>query len=184
VGASKRGVRGTLDRLGGALVLIIALGGLAWIGSLFSNADYNRLISLSLQLLLAVPVWVLFIRLMLSRRRSAREVLPSAIVSSIGQILGSWGTQVYVPHLIQVDAQRYSVIGVAFALVSGSLSWRTCSLEVPSSGRSWAPGSSTATPSIAIRHLFRAIRARMVRSAVADVCAGKARQETGIILDG
>ena len=117
-GLPKRGVRGTLDGLGGALVLVVAFGVLAWIGSLFASADHNRLIALPLQLLLAIPVWVLFIRLMLSRRRSARDVLPSAIVSSIAQVLLSWGTQVYVPHLIEVDAERYGVIGVAFAIVS------------------------------------------------------------------
>jgi uncharacterized BrkB/YihY/UPF0761 family membrane protein len=117
-GLPKRGVRGTLDGLGGAVVLVIVFGSLAWIGSLFASTDHNRLIALPLQLLLAIPVWVLFIRLMLSRRRSVLDVLPSAIVSSLAQVLLSWGTQVYVPHLIEVDAQRYGVIGVAFALVS------------------------------------------------------------------
>jgi membrane protein len=114
----KRGVRGTLDGLGGAVILVVAFGVLAWIGTLFANANHNRLIALPLQLLLAIPIWVLFIRLMLSRRRSALEVLPSAIVSALAQVLLSWGTQVYAPHLIEVDAQRYGVIGVAFAIVS------------------------------------------------------------------
>jgi membrane protein len=114
----KRGVLGTLDGLGGTVLLIIAFSGLAWIGSLFASVTHNRLIALPLQLLLAVPMWVLFIRLMLSRRRSARDVLPSAIVSSLAQVILSWATQVYVPHLIEVDAQRYGVIGVAFAIVS------------------------------------------------------------------
>jgi uncharacterized BrkB/YihY/UPF0761 family membrane protein len=114
----KRGVLGTLDGLGGTALLIIAFSGLAWIGSLFASVTHNRLIALPIQLLLAVPMWVLFIRLMLSRRRSARDVLPSAIVSSLAQVILSWGTQVYVPHLIEVDAQRYGVIGVAFAIVS------------------------------------------------------------------
>jgi membrane protein len=114
----KRGVRGTLDGLGGTAILIIAFGCIAWIGSIPANASHNRLIALPFQLLLAIPMWVLFIRLMLSRRRTARDVLVSAIVSSLAQVLLSWGTQVYVPHLIEVDAARYGVIGVAFALVS------------------------------------------------------------------
>ena len=114
----KRGFRGTADGLAGAGTLLISLGGLAWLGQALTVGPISWLATLPLQFLLAVPLWVLFIRLALSRRASARRVLPSALVSAVGQVALSWGTQIYVPHLIEVDAQRYGVIGVAFAIVS------------------------------------------------------------------
>lgn len=115
---SRRGFRGTVDGLTGALTLLITLGGLAWIGDALTETALPRPLILALQILIAIPFWVVFIRLMLSRRVTARQALPSALISTVGQVLLSWWTQLYVPHLIEVDAQRYGVIGVAFAIVS------------------------------------------------------------------
>jgi len=40
------------------------------------------------------------------------------VVSAVAQVLVGWGGSLWVPHLIERNAARYGVIGVAVALIS------------------------------------------------------------------
>lgn len=109
-----RGMRGTVEGIGGMFVLVAVLALLTWVSHLVDG----RLVALPLQVAAAVPLWLLFISMMLSRRVPRGRLLPGAIVTAIGQVGLGWWTAVYVPRLITTDADKYGVIGVAFALVS------------------------------------------------------------------
>lgn len=109
-----RGMRGTVEGVGGMLVLVAVLGTLAWLAHLIGGT----LLALPLQVAIGIPLWLLFTSMMLSRRVARRRLLPGAVVTAVAQIAMSWWTAVYVPHLIATDAAKYGVIGVAFALVS------------------------------------------------------------------
>lgn len=113
-----RGLRGTMDGVGGTFVLIVLLAIFAWLAHLFGDLAGGRLIMLPLQLAVAVPLWLLIMSLMLSRRTPWRRLLPGAIITAAAQVALTWWTSVYVPRLIANDAAKYGTIGVAFALVS------------------------------------------------------------------
>ncbi len=55
---------------------------------------------------------------MLGARVPWRRLAPGAVVSAVAQVLVGWGGSLWVPHLIERNAGRYGVIGVAVALIS------------------------------------------------------------------
>jgi membrane protein len=109
-----RGMRGTVEGIGGMFVLVTVLGLLTWLSHLVGG----RLLALPIQVAVGIPLWLLFTSMMLSRRIPRRQLLPGAVVTAVGQVALGWWTAVYVPRLIATDAAKYGVIGVAFALVS------------------------------------------------------------------
>lgn len=117
-GLSRKGVRGSGDGLSGLVVLLLVLGGLGWIGHLASAVPVGPTVAIVIQLLISIPLWTLVIFLMLSRRVPTRRLLPGAVVSTFVEVIVGWASAIYVPQLIEHDAERYGVIGVAFALVS------------------------------------------------------------------
>ena len=113
-----RAARRTASGLVGALALIAALGGLAYLSVLAKGLPGGRLTSVLTQVLLAVPAWWLASYLLLSGRVRWRSLLPGAVVSAVAQVLVSWAGSIWVPYLLRRDAGRYGVIGVAIALIS------------------------------------------------------------------
>ncbi|TWD80053.1 membrane protein [Kribbella amoyensis] len=113
-----RGIRRTLDGIQGALLLLAALVALAYVASLADELPGGLIVSLVVQTCVAVPGWWLGTRLLLSRRVAWRLLLPGAVISALAQVLVSAAGAVYVPHLIERNANRYGVIGVAIALIS------------------------------------------------------------------
>lgn len=114
----RRGMRGTVSGLAGLGALILILFSQGWLTHLLSADSIPRAASLAIETAALVPLWALFMWLMVSRRVGYRILLITAAISAAGQVALSWWTRLYVPHLISVDAERYGVIGVAFALVS------------------------------------------------------------------
>ncbi|KHL18338.1 membrane protein [Mumia flava] len=113
-----RGLRGTFESLGATLLLLACFVLVGYAGVLVGKLPLSRLLTLPVTVLVLTPVWVLLIRMMTSRRIEARHLLLSGVLFAVAQVLVGWATQIYFPHLIAVDAQRYGVIGVAFAFVS------------------------------------------------------------------
>jgi uncharacterized BrkB/YihY/UPF0761 family membrane protein len=70
---------------------------------------------------LAVGLWLLLQHLLLGARVRWRLLLPGAIAAAVGQQALSLFSAVWMPNLIERNADRYGVIGVTFAL----LSWLT-----------------------------------------------------------
>ena len=79
---------------------------------------YPSELAAALQLIVLVPSWLAVSYFLLSRRRRVRQLVPGAVISAMVQLALGWATALYVPALIERQASRYGVIGVAFALVS------------------------------------------------------------------
>jgi membrane protein len=117
-GLPRMGMRGTLNRTGGLLVLL-GVGTIAtWARSLLDQSTVTVLLALALQLALLVAGWLLGTVLMLSKRKPARDLARGAVFSAAVQVAVGWGTALYIPDLFQRYAERYGVIGVALALVT------------------------------------------------------------------
>jgi membrane protein len=69
-------------------------------------------------LLLGVAVWLSTPYVLLGRRLSWRRLLPGAAVTALGMTALSTAALLYLPHSMTTSAQRFGVIGVAFALLS------------------------------------------------------------------
>ncbi|MGH1562297.1 hypothetical protein [Mumia sp. DW29H23] len=105
-------VRSTFSGLGGVAFMLAMFTLVGWIGHLLGPAG------IVIQALVSVPLWLVFIRIELGGRADLEDLLPAAVLSTVVQLAAGWWTHLYVPHLIAIDAQRYGVIGVAFAIVA------------------------------------------------------------------
>jgi membrane protein len=113
-----RGLRRTVDGIQGAGMLLMALALLAYLASLAADLPGGIFVTLVAQTAAALPAWWLASRLLLHRRVSWRLLFPGALVSALAQVIVSAFGAAYVPHLIERNADRYGVIGVAIALIS------------------------------------------------------------------
>ena len=107
-----RRVRATVSGLGGVFLLLGMLVLVGWIGHLLGPAG------VLVQVVVSVPLWVFILRIELGGRAALDDLLPAALLATIVQLAAGWWTHLYVPHLIAIDAARYGVIGVAFAIVA------------------------------------------------------------------
>lgn len=113
-----RGLRRTVNGIEGAFLLLVALILLGYLASLANDLPVGVLVTVVAQICAAVPGWWLASRLLLSGRVSWRLLFPGAVVSAVAQVAVTSAGAVYVPHLIERNAERYGVIGVAIALIS------------------------------------------------------------------
>ncbi|MFF0344687.1 YihY/virulence factor BrkB family protein [Kribbella sp. NPDC004875] len=113
-----RGLRGTLHGIQGAILVLVLLSAVAYLASLADKLPGGVVVSLVAETCVAFPGWWLASWLMLSRRITWRLLLPGAIASALGQTLVGQAGSYYVPRLIDQNAERYGVIGVAIALIS------------------------------------------------------------------
>jgi len=117
-GLSQRAPRRAVLGMGGALVLLATLGGSAYLSGLVVDLPGGRVTTLMVQLCVATPGWWLMAWLLLSGRVGKRRLLPGALTSAMAQVLTTWAGMIWVPFLIERNAERYGVIGVAIALIS------------------------------------------------------------------
>jgi membrane protein len=78
----------------------------------------GNLLAVALHILVATLLWHQLQYLLLSRRVPRAALVPGAVVAGIGQVLASLYSALYVPRLMAVNAARYGVIGVTFALLA------------------------------------------------------------------
>jgi membrane protein len=112
------GLRGTLHGLSSAALFAGLLVVLGLLGSLSRSIPAGPAITLPLKVVAAAVLWVQLQRMLLSRRVSRRELRPGAVVAGVTQVVTSLYAATYLPHLVTVDAERYGVIGVTFALLT------------------------------------------------------------------
>jgi len=105
-------LRSTASGLGGVLFMLGMFALVGWIGHLLGPAG------IAVQVVVSVPLWLVLIRLELGGRVDVDGALPAAVLATVVQLAAGWWTHLYVPHLIAIDAARYGVIGVAFAIVA------------------------------------------------------------------
>ncbi|MGW7680538.1 YhjD/YihY/BrkB family envelope integrity protein [Kribbella sp. NPDC054772] len=113
-----RGVRGTLHGIQGAILVLGLLTAVAYLASLADKLPGGVIVTLVAETCVAFPGWWLASWLMLTRRITWRLLLPGAIASALGQVLVGQAGAYYVPRLINQNAERYGVIGVAIALIT------------------------------------------------------------------
>ena len=116
-GLPRVGGRKSLLGLGGALVVLISLGGAAYLGGLLAEVA-SRPVILMVQIVVSVPGWWVGVFLLVGGRVPWMLLMPGAVVSSVGQALTGWAGSVWVPRLVERNIERYGVIGAAIALIS------------------------------------------------------------------
>ena len=112
------GVRGTLHALSGVALLVTQILVLAVLTNAFSGWPGADVVGFAVRVVIAAGIWLELQHLLLSRRVPRAELVAGAIVAGLGQVAASVYSAVWMPRLIAVDAARYGVIGVTFALLT------------------------------------------------------------------
>jgi membrane protein len=113
-----QGIRGVLQGLLGAVVLVGEVILTVVVGSLLRNVPNDVLVVSGVRLVLAVLLWWSVQRLLLGGRVGWRRLLPGALVLGAGQVVVTAVSGLYLQPAIEDHARRYGLIGVAFVLVS------------------------------------------------------------------
>jgi membrane protein len=112
------GFRGTLHALAGFGLLMAQIVALVLLTDLMQGWPGADITGAGVRLLLAVVLWLELQYRLLSRRVPRRMLVPGAVVAGAGQLAASIYSAVWMPRLIEVNARRYGVIGVTFAVVT------------------------------------------------------------------
>lgn len=113
-----RAPRRTVARLVSLVVFLGLFAGMSWVIGLVARLPLGPAVAVGVQVAIAVPGWLLINRLLLSARVPWHLLVPGATLSAAAQLLCVWAGAIYMPHLIERNAERYGVIGVAVALAS------------------------------------------------------------------
>jgi membrane protein len=112
------GLRGTLSGLTGTGVLLASILVLSLIAGVLPRFPAGGILAQLLKVVAATAIWLVLQSLLLSRRIPVRRLLPGAVVAGVGQVLVTLYSTLWMPRLIGHDAQRYGVIGIAFAMLT------------------------------------------------------------------
>ncbi|HTY73731.1 MAG TPA: YhjD/YihY/BrkB family envelope integrity protein [Actinomycetes bacterium] len=112
------GVRGTLFGLSGIVLLVGQVVLLTLIASLLHRAPAGTVLTFLVRVAIASFLWWQLQYLLLTRRVPRRLLVPGAVTSGLGQIVISVYSAAWMPHLVRINAARYGVIGVTFALLT------------------------------------------------------------------
>jgi membrane protein len=115
------GLRGTINGTAALSVLLTQLVLLSLLASVLRGVPAGSVITFVIRAGLSVWLWLLLQHLLLGARVRWRLLLPGAIAAAVGQQALSLFSAVWMPNLIERNADRYGVIGVTFAI----LSWLT-----------------------------------------------------------
>lgn len=111
------GLRGTLSGLSGMGLLIASVLVLSLLVSALRPLPAGTALAAALRVVIAVAVWLALQALLLSGRVPARRLLPGALVAGLGQTLIGVYSALWMPRVIEENANHYGVIGVTFALM-------------------------------------------------------------------
>jgi membrane protein len=148
-GLPRSGMRGTLDGLTGVGMLVASLFVLSLVARFLWPLPAGEVLDVIFRGLVAAVVWLVVSRALLSWRVPIRRVIPGAIVAGIVQTaLSIWST-LWMPRLLETNADRYGAIGVTFALLSwlvvvgfAMVAYAVVSAELGGAGQSddeWEP---------------------------------------------
>jgi membrane protein len=112
------GVRGTLHGATGMGLLVSSLLVLSLLAGALRHAPGGTAVTFVLRTLAATAVWLVLQSLLLSRRIPLRRLLPGAVIAGVGQALVSLYSALWMPHLVQQNADQYGIIGITFAMVT------------------------------------------------------------------
>ncbi|MET8148528.1 YhjD/YihY/BrkB family envelope integrity protein [Actinoplanes sp. NPDC049668] len=112
------GVRGTLNGVTAVGLLISSLLVLSLLVGLLRQVPAGTAFAVVLRVVLSTGIWLLLQYLLLSRRIALRRLLPGSVVAGIGGALLNLYSAVWMPRVIESNADRYGIIGITFALLT------------------------------------------------------------------
>jgi len=112
------GVRGTLNGVTAVGWLLTSLLVLSLLTGLLRQAPAGTVWAFLLRVVGYTAVWLLLQRLLLSRRIAVRRLLPGAIVAGAGSVALNLYSAVWMPRVIETNAERYGIIGITFAMLT------------------------------------------------------------------
>ena len=112
------GLRGTLNGVTAIGLLIASLLVLSLLVSLLRQVPAGSVLAFVLRVATNTAVWLLLQRLLLSRRIAIRRLLPGSIVIGAGSAILSLYSALWMPHVIENNAERYGIIGITFAMLT------------------------------------------------------------------
>jgi membrane protein len=112
------GMRGTLNGLSGIGLLLLQVVVIGLLVKALGFLPGSGPITFVLRLVIATALWQQIQFLLLSRRVPRRRLLPGSLTAALGQAVVTIYSVTWMPHIIAVDAQRYGIIGVTFALLT------------------------------------------------------------------
>jgi hypothetical protein len=112
------GVRGTLNGVTAIGLLLSSVIVLSLLAGLLRKAPAGSVIAFVLQVLISTGVWLVLQRLLLSRRVSLRRVLPGSLLAGGSSALVNLYSALWMPRLIESNAERYGIIGITFAMLT------------------------------------------------------------------
>jgi membrane protein len=112
------GVRGTLNGVTAVGMLLTSLVVLSLLVGLLRQAPAGTVWAFLARVVGYTAVWLLLQRLLLSRRVPVRRLLPGAIVAGAGSVVLNVYSAVWMPRVIETNAERYGIIGITFAMLT------------------------------------------------------------------
>jgi membrane protein len=82
------------------------------------DAIFPGVVGTVLSLALAATLWTLTPFILLGRRLDWHRLVPTGLITAVAMSLLGVASLIWMPHTVAESAQRYGVIGVAFALLS------------------------------------------------------------------
>ena len=112
------GMRGTLNAVTGFALLISSLLVLSLLVGALRRAPAGDAVAFVLRVGANTAVWLLLQSLLLSRRVPIRRLVPGSLVVGIGSAVLSLYSALWMPRLIETNADRYGIIGITFAILT------------------------------------------------------------------
>jgi membrane protein len=156
------GVRGTLNGMSALGLLIASFLVLSLLVGLLRQVPAGSVLAFVVRIGANTAVWLVLQRLLLSRRVPIRRLLPGSAVIGVGSAVLTLYSALWMPRLIESNAERYGIIGITFAI----LTWliliclsvvvaAVISAEIggapPVNGRSMPPAGDRQGPSAGVR---------------------------------
>jgi membrane protein len=112
------GVRGTVHAVSGVGLLLAQILVLTLLTNAVRGWPGGGVIAVVLHVVIAAVLWLQLQYLLLARRVRQMDLVPGGLVAGLAQVAASIYSSVWMPRVIGVDAERYGLIGVTFALLT------------------------------------------------------------------
>jgi membrane protein len=112
------GARGKASGLAGMLLLVVQLVVSTLVASALRDLPASQVVTVTVRLIEAVPLWLAVHYLLLTRRVPIRLLIPGAVFAAAGQVVVSMYSALWMPRAVATNAAQYGLIGVTFALLT------------------------------------------------------------------
>jgi membrane protein len=118
-GLPKSGVRGQVAGLLGVVLLVAMFFTLVQVGGTWTEGSLALTgLDLLVRTVVATGFWLAITYVMSTARLPLRHLWPGAVAGGVAQTAAGWWTVVFLPTIMEKDASRYGVIGVALGILT------------------------------------------------------------------